>query len=181
MDRERATSAAQTFWNQVLDNIGRDAGAIMAQAKAARGEYLELVSAFSLLAAYVHFLHWTLLGLSPFPPHPGTPPPVGFLADLCRHDRVLCDCAHGDAGACRALGVHAEPITTEITSCDALWQLYREAVDRAIRAIQDAAQGRPFHVDEGLLREADPAVRAAWLALVSQHCVQLDWLAEYPR
>lgn len=180
MDSETTPSAAQAFWNQVLENIDRDAETIVAEAKAARDEYPELASAFGLLAAYVHFTHGTFLGLTPFPPNPGTPPPIAFLAELCRHDRLLCDCAHGDAGACRALGVHAEPIATEIPSCEALWQLYREAVERAIRAIQDAAHGRPVHVDEGILRQVDPAVRAAWLALVSQRCVELDWLAEYP-
>jgi hypothetical protein len=180
MDSETAPSAAQTFWNQVLENIDRDGEAIVAQAEAARDEYPELASAFNLLAAYVRFLHGTLLGLSPFPPHPGTPPPTTFLAELCRHDRLLCDCAKGDTGACRALGVHAEPIAIEIANCETLSQLYREAVERAIRAIQDAAGGRPVHVDEGILRQVDPAVRAAWLALVSQRCVELDWLAEYP-
>jgi hypothetical protein len=180
MDEETVPAAAQAFWNQVLENIDRDADTIHAQVEAARDQYAELVSAFRLLAAYVHFLHGTLLGVTPFPPSPGTPPLVGFLAEICKRDRLLCDCAKGDAGACRALGVHAEPIAVELTSCEALWQLYREAVERAIRRIQSAFPGRPVYVDEGILRQSDPAVHVAWQSLVAQRCVDVEYLAEYP-
>lgn len=179
MADETAQANVQAFWNQVLESIDRNAETILAQAEAGKDEYPELASAFNLLAAYVHFLHGTLLGLTPFPPFPGTPPPIDFPREVCRRNHLICDCAHGDTGACRALGA-PEPIA-EIVNCDELLRLYRAAVERAVRAIQQASGDRPFHIDEGILREIDPEVRTAWMSLVAQRCVAVDYLTFYPQ
>ena len=175
---EPAAPSAQAVWNQVLENIDGDVETITAQLDAARDQFPELASAFSLLLAYVHYLHGTLLTLTPFPPDPGNPPLIDFPKAICERDRLICNCAHGDTGACKALGVYGERIAALVT-CDQLWELYRQAVERATRALQEASGGRPVYVDEGILRTIDPAVSKAWRDLVAARCVELPYLTEY--
>ena len=174
MDAEAAGEpSAQGFWNQVLQEIDGDADRVLAQVEGAREQYPELASAFSLLLSYVHFLHGTIVGLTPFPPTP-LPVPFGFPAEICRRDRLICDCAHGDVGACKALGVYGERPAeiVPMPTCEELWERYRAAVKRAKDALAAAAAGRPYYFEEGELRKTDPAVRSAWLELLAQRCVE---------
>jgi hypothetical protein len=178
MEYQAAAPSAQAFWNQVLEAIDGDAETLTAQREAATEQFPELTSAFGLLLAYVHHLHGTLLTLTPLPPDPGTPPPIDFPREICQNDRLICDCAHGDTGACRALGVYGErPVG--ILSCEGLWDLYRQAVERATRAIIEASGGRPVHIDEGILRQIDPSVGTHWRALVAARCVDVGYMTEY--
>lgn len=178
MESEAAAPSAQAFWNQILESIDGDAERLTAQREAATEQFPELASAFGLLLAYVHHLHGTLLTLTPYPPDPGTPPPIQFPQAICERDRLVCNCAHGDKGACQALGVYAE-VAVGPLSCEGLLDLYRQAVERATRAILQASGGRPVHVDEGILRQIDPSVGNAWRALVAARCVDVDYITEY--
>jgi hypothetical protein len=179
MEYETAAPSAQAFWNQILEGIDGDAETLAAQREAAREQFPELASAFGLLLAYVHHLHGTHLTLTPFPPDPGAPPPIDFPRAICERERLVCNCAHGDTGACKALGVYGERIAVGLLSCEGLWGLYRQAVERATRALLEASGGRPVHVDEGILRQIDPSVGNAWRALVGARCVDVGDLAEY--
>lgn len=172
MDAEAAGGpSAQAFWNQALQEIDRDAEVLLDQVEAGRDQYPELASAFSLLLSYVHFLHGMIVGLTPVPPIP-LPLPYDFPAEICRKERLVCACAHGDVGACKALGVYAERPAALAPTCEQLWENYRTAVQRARDAL--AAAGGPYlYLEEGELRQTDPAVRSAWLELVAQRCVEL--------
>jgi hypothetical protein len=171
MDADHATEpSAQLFWSQLLEEIDRDAEVILAQLDAARDEYPELTSACGLLLSYVHFLHGMLIGLTPVPPVP-LPIPLDFPQAICRKDRLICNCAHGDVGACKALGVYAERPAAVVLTCEQLWENYRRALQQARDAL--SAAGPYQYLEEGELRRVDPNVRRAWLELVAQRCVEL--------
>jgi hypothetical protein len=169
VDADRAGEpGAQQFWSELLQAIDNDAEVILAQLDAARDEYPELTSACGLLLSYVHFVHGMVIGLTPVPPGP-LPIPLEFPQEICRKNRLICNCAHGDVGACKALGVYAEQPTALLT-CEQLWERYRVALQQAIDALGAAG---PYVFEEGELRRTDRNVRAAWLELIAGGCIEL--------
>jgi hypothetical protein len=132
-----AFRAQQEFWIDNLNLLDQQAEVIAEELAGATESFPNLVSAFSLTAAYVGHLHEYLRATGKDVALPE------FPAGFCARNALFCDCVGGSQAACRVFDSRTEPVPPPNDECQRLWEQYVSALGKEREELLKVKRSQP--------------------------------------